>query len=339
MVWSPKKLRRPSAHLADSAVNPPLFVKRVFLSHPLARMNRMDAALIDRATVLLEEANAGFEPEGLTVAQARAFLASCTRVRKLADGLIAALARRVDDAAEVSKLAGTSMGKAKETVATGKAASQSDALNSALQKGDISLDQAAEIAKAEESAPGAAVELVAIAKEEGFHVLREKARKKKLDAERHRDLAARQRAARSARSHVDDLGMVDVHLRLEPHVGTPIVARAEAEAERLAKKAKQESQEPEPFERHLADAYARLLQGSGKGRAKPAVIAARGRGYSRWPAASRVRPSAVVPPCDVGSPPRRTNARVSEIVAVSARSTAVRLASRNGAPTASSTSK
>ena len=45
----------------------------------------------------------------------------------------------------------------------------------------------------------------------------------------------RQREARTVRTYSDELGMFHVHLRLEPHVGTPIVARAEAEATRLAK--------------------------------------------------------------------------------------------------------
>ena len=61
--------------------------------------------------------------------------------------------------------------------------------------------------------------------------------------------------------------MTHIHLALEPHVGTPIVARAEAEAARLARKARAEGG-TEPFEAHLADAYAALLSGSGKGPAR-----------------------------------------------------------------------
>jgi hypothetical protein len=105
-----------------------------------------------------------------------------------------------------------------------------------------------------------------VARKEAFHVLRDKARKARLEAEQHGDLDRRQRAARCARSYRDDLGMVNIHLLLEPHVGTPIVARAEAAA-RLGRKAKAEHRQ-EPFERHLADAYANLLSGSGTGRAR-----------------------------------------------------------------------
>ncbi len=93
-------------------------------------------------------------------------------------------------------------------------------------RGDISLHQAHEIATAEESAPGAAKELVAVAQEQPFHVLRDKARKTKLEAEQRRDLGMRQHQARRARNHSDALGMVHIRMELEPHLGAPIVARA-----------------------------------------------------------------------------------------------------------------
>jgi 5-methylcytosine-specific restriction endonuclease McrA len=152
-------------------------------------------------------------------------------------------------------------------VSTGKALGDSKALKDALSSGELSMEQAAAIASAEGSSPGAARELLAVAREEPFHVLRETARKVKLDAEQHRELGSRQRAARSARSYSDELGMTHIHVALEPHVGTPIVARAEAEAARVARRSRAEGGH-EPFEAHLADAYAALLSGSGKGPAR-----------------------------------------------------------------------
>jgi HNH endonuclease len=230
----------------------------------------MDVALVDEAIELLEKANAGLEPELLESSHARKLLDRYAHARRLVDFGVAALARKVDDASQVAKATGTSMGSAKATVATGKVMRDAGELSAAFQSGRVSLDQAAEIAKAEESAPGAARELLKIADEKPFHVLKEKARALKLDAEQRLGLAERQREARSARSYSDDLGMVHVHLALEPHVGTPIVARAEAEAARLARAAKAATEEgdKEPFERYLADAYAAMLSGSGKGRAK-----------------------------------------------------------------------
>lgn len=94
-----------------------------------------------------------------------------------------------------------------------------------------------------------------------FQALRDDARKVVLEAEQKRGLAERQRHARSARSHIDELGMVTINLRFEPHIGTPIVNRAEAEAARLNRTAKCDGNQ-EPFERHLADAYAGIFSGS-----------------------------------------------------------------------------
>ena len=243
----------------------------------------MQAEPLSRARRLLEEANRDLRPEDLTVAQAREAMAIYAQVVKLGEFGVAALARRVDDATQVAKTAGTSMGKAKAVVQTGKVLGESADLSLAMQQGNVSLDQAAEIASAEQSAPGAAKDLLKVAAEESFHALKDKARTTKLEAEKHRGLAERQHRARSARSYNDALGMTHIHLSLEPHIATPIVARAEAEAARIAKQAKsdararlakknghgtKEALQLEPFERHLADAYATLLSGSGKGRAK-----------------------------------------------------------------------
>jgi hypothetical protein len=222
--------------------------------------------IMDEAIQLLEKANAALEPELLQASDARALLDRYARARRLVDFGVAALSRKVGDVAQVARATGTSMGAARATVATGMVMRDADVLSAAFQAGEVSLDQATEIAKAEESAPGAAKRLLPLAQSSGFHVLKDKARAIKLEAEQHRDLGQRQREARYGRSYSDELGMVHVHLALEPHVGTPIVARAEAEGARLAKGVKKE--EREPFERYLADAYARLLSGAGKGRAK-----------------------------------------------------------------------
>ena len=74
-----------------------------------------------------------------------------------------------------------------------------------------------------------------------------------LEAAQSRALGERQRAARSARHYLGELGLVHLHVALEPQVGTPLLKRAEAEAGRLYPRAKREGR-PEPFERHLADA-------------------------------------------------------------------------------------
>jgi 5-methylcytosine-specific restriction endonuclease McrA len=222
---------------------------------------------MDQAIEQLEKANAGLEPELLSRDAARGLLAAYARAEKLVSYGKTVLARRLDDAAVVATATGTSLGKAKAAVDAGKALAQADVVRDAFRRGDVSLDQASEIAQAENARPGSATELLAAAANESFHVLRDRARRIALEAEQNKNLGERQRAARNARSHCDDLGMVNIHLRLEPHVGTPIVNRAEAEAQRLHRAAKKKDR-AEPFERHLADAYAALLSGKGSGRTK-----------------------------------------------------------------------
>ena len=221
----------------------------------------MNESFVGEANVLLEKSNIELEPDLMSADEARDLLAEYARTEKLAAYGRTVLARRVDDAEELARTTGTSVGKARQTVETAKALKNCDEVSGAFAGGDISLDQAAEIARAEVAKPGSATELLETAATGSFQVLRERARKVVLDAEQRRGLARRQREARSARSHTDELGMVNLHLRLEPHVGTPIVNRAEAEASRLYKAAKRNDRH-EPFERHLADAYAAIFSGS-----------------------------------------------------------------------------
>src|SRR5436190_1970930 len=75
---------------------------------------------LDGAIELLEKANAGLEPELLCAADARVRLDSYARAQKLVTFGIVALSRKIDDATQVARATGTSIGKAKETVATGK---------------------------------------------------------------------------------------------------------------------------------------------------------------------------------------------------------------------------
>src|ERR671918_496531 len=153
----------------------------------------------------LEKANANLEPELLTTDSARRLLDEYARAEKLVSYGKAVLAQRLDDAALVARATGTSMGKAKQTLETGAALADAPEVGDALARGEVSLDQAGEIAKAEQASPGSATELLAMAQSESFHALRDQARRIKLEAEQHRGLGDRPKQARSARSYNDDL--------------------------------------------------------------------------------------------------------------------------------------
>ena len=217
---------------------------------------------IDELIGQFEKYNINLEPEVLGTDAARALLSRYAKIKKLASYGEAMLAARLDDATAVAKEGGVSVGQAKATVDTGKSLKGADEVREAFKSGELSVDQATEIAKAEHASPGSSSELLKAAPEDSFQTLREKSRKIVLEAEQHRGLAKRQREARRARSFKDDLGMISINLLLEPQVGAPIVNRAEVEAGRLFRAAKRDGLH-EPFERHLADAYASLLSSSG----------------------------------------------------------------------------
>ena len=225
----------------------------------------METRPISEALVWLEKANANLEPELLSNEAARDLLNDYARAEKLASFGKAVLASKLDNATEVARVCGTSVTKAK-AAATVEALNGAEMVRDAFKDGQISLDQADEIAKAERARPGTASELLPVATGEAFHVLRDRARRIVLEAEQSEGLAQRQRAARAARSYQDDLGMINIRLTLEPHVGTPLVSRAEAEAARYARDTTKQSREP--FERYLADAYARLMSGTGTTRTR-----------------------------------------------------------------------
>src|ERR687884_766602 len=117
-------------------------------------MALMGMSFVDDAITLLEKAPAELQPELLAAADARRLMERFARAEKLAAFGVAALARKVSDAAVVVRATGTSAGKAQAVVRTGRALAASAELAVAMQTASVSLDQAGEIAKAEESSPG-----------------------------------------------------------------------------------------------------------------------------------------------------------------------------------------
>lgn len=250
----------------------------------MAKADGLDVAGLVEALATIERFNRALDAGRVTANDARRLLRLYARGQRLCSYGVATLARNLDDATELSAITGSSVPEARATIDTGNVLAGCSELDHALGAGELSLAQAGEIAAAEKAAPGSAAQLIDVAKTSGFHVLRDEARRVRLDAERHRDLAARQHEARRASTRSDPLGMIHIYLALEPHVGAPIVARAEAEAQRLLRAAKRAQRDNaaskqtakrngndagkdgvEPFAAYLADAYAAMLSGSGRG--------------------------------------------------------------------------
>ncbi len=229
----------------------------------------MERELLDEAIGLLEKANSGLLSGVRSRADAEALLACYVRVEKLAAFGKATLAARVGDATSLARAAGTTVGQARRVIETGRRVAAEPRLAQAARKAEISLDQADEIARTSTVAPGCVDDLLNLARNESYGVLKQRARSIRLDTQAGADLAVRQHQARQLCHRVTDLGMIHIEADLEPHIGTPIVNRLEATARRLARKASHNGGQ-EPFQRHLADALPLIITGAPTGPGKRA---------------------------------------------------------------------
>ncbi len=176
------------------------------------------------------------------------------------------------DAADwLARTSGTSTVEAKAELETARALREMPDTRAAVTAGELSLAQAAEVAKTEAECPGSEAELLAVARDGSLKTLRAQGRKRRLGAIDPEALHARQHQARTFRHWRTDLGMVGFRGELPPEVGLPFVNRLDAETDRLLRQAKRDG-EPEHREAHAADALMRVVAGGGKGRARSADL-------------------------------------------------------------------
>ena len=133
------------------------------------------------------------------------------------------LAAKLGDAAVVARTTGVSLGKAKAEVGTGNSLKSANEVRGAFKSGELSLDQAAEIATAE-NAPQA----IDRALEAGPGGVLPDAQREVEKARPRGRAAPGPGRAPAPGSYRDELGMISINLLLEAHVGAPLVNRAEA---------------------------------------------------------------------------------------------------------------
>jgi hypothetical protein len=102
------------------------------LSQVVVTITVMEKAAIDEAITWLEKANAELDPELLPAPIARKLLGTYAPAERLASFGKTVLARKLDDATEVASATGTSVGKAKVTLDTGRALRDADATRDAF---------------------------------------------------------------------------------------------------------------------------------------------------------------------------------------------------------------
>ncbi|MET1000756.1 MAG: HNH endonuclease [Acidimicrobiia bacterium] len=138
---------------------------------------------------------------------------------------------------------------------------------SALLAGEVSLAQAAAIA----SAPGHERELLALARSKSLGPVKDAARRHRLAAIDPEQLHDHQVDAQYVRTWKTELGNIAFQGELPPEVVVPFVARLDAETDRCWRAAGRAARH-RTREWHAARAFARLVSGTGGGKATAADV-------------------------------------------------------------------
>jgi Domain of unknown function (DUF222) len=131
----------------------------------------------------------------------------------------------------------------------------------ALALGEVSLAQAATIARAEAEVPGCEEELLAVARGGTLSAVRKVATNLRLEAMDRDELHEKQREARHCSHWRDDLGMIRISASLTPDVGVPLLERLDRETKRRWRESKRGNLVTESYTTLAADVFAELLGG------------------------------------------------------------------------------
>lgn len=222
----------------------------------------------------LRDVLGSFEPGVLSCADAAVVAEALARTEKACAGARARAAARAiaggqhkrrgfpDGADWLARHLGTTVGGARCDVEVAQALEDLPATSAAVAAGEISLSQAAEVARAEKKVTGSEAELLELARRTGLGPVRERARQIILDATDPKKLADEHHKARYFRHWRDGDGMVRLSGALPPEVGVGLMNRLDAEANRLRRAV---DGEKERFEAYAADALTSMLAGQGTG--------------------------------------------------------------------------
>jgi len=244
------------------------------------------------AASALRRALVDFDPVKTSVADCAEIAEALARTEKACAGARAGAACRAasggahrargfaDPADWMASRTGAVLGQARGEMEAAEAVLALPVTRSALAAGDVSLAQAAEVARAEAAVPGSEGCLLELARSSSLGAVRERAKKIILGAADPAELALRRHRARSFRHWRDELGMVRFAGAVTPENGMGLMERLDAEAQRLRRAG---TGDREAFEAYAADAFVSMLEGTalGRGHTKDLHVVVDLRAYRR----------------------------------------------------------
>jgi hypothetical protein len=231
--------------------------------------------------VELEALARDFDASALSGAEAVRALDELGVVRRLTDGLLAKVAKRVDDTSAharsgardaahcYARSVGCDTSEARRAIETAKKLEGLPTVDTAVREGRLSAQQAQMIAAAASRNPEAEGKLLAAAAE-GMVPLKDACIAAHAEVEDQVTRSQRQRATRSFRMWTADDGMVEGHFKLQPEVGGRVKQLIDHETQRVFR-ARRKDGVREPHDRYAADALVDLLLGDRTMKSKSSV--------------------------------------------------------------------
>jgi hypothetical protein len=234
----------------------------------------------------LGDAIDGTDPALLSGSHCAAAVEMLARTEKRCAGMRALLALRAVDcdahkdrgfsnpATWIAGVSGVSDGEAKAVLGTAGRLESCPATREALLAGEVSLAQAAEIAKTEAAVAGSETAMLDLAGRAGMTALKDEGRRRRLEARDVDDAHRRQHRERYVRHWRDDDGMMHLTAAWPDDIGVSVINRIDAEVDRLLRQARHDndSAEIDPPERLAADALAAIILGGSTGRPRQADL-------------------------------------------------------------------
>ncbi len=191
-----------------------------------------------------------------------------------------------DPAEWLARQTGTSGPRAREELETAEALAALPRTREAVEAGELSLEQAREIARTEADAPGSEAELLGVARTQSLRALKDRARKRRMDVLNIAELHRRRRGARYVRHWRNELGNVCGRFELPPEVGVPFVNRLDAETGRIRRAARRDHRTSAPATSGSSSATA-AVRGAGDGtggEVRAGLVGAADAGLEPWEA-------------------------------------------------------
>ncbi len=221
----------------------------------------------------LERVAAGFDPARLDSREAVGALAELARIRKIVDGLVGKVAKRIQDsgayldagAPDAASFVGTILGvparSARAAITVATALESLPATDAAVRAGELSARQTEMIVKTAPLDPDAEAQLLAAAAH-GLTPLRDACIAVRAGVEDAEARRVRHHRDRSLRVWTDSDGMVAGYFRLAPEIGGQLKALLDAETQRIFR-SRRSGGDHERLDSYAADALANIMLGGG----------------------------------------------------------------------------